>query len=237
GQALSFAAPFAASAGVELEEVAAAIGVMSDAGIQASRAGTGMVGVIRQLSSVTSTGEKALSRYGLSIADVDITTRGLEPVLDTLRAASISTADAIEIFGSEAGAAAQVLINDYNGAIEGAEGSAARMADQIDRGLVPAMKSLQSAAAESILQLGDSGLAGGLENVIRTVTGVISVWNGMGDAWAEANGVGEDTLAVIEGVAKAIQVMAAMAAGRAVQGIGALIVAKSGLTAGTLSLT
>src|SRR5690554_2673616 len=49
GQALSYAAPFAAGAGVSIEELSAAIGVMSDAGIQASRAGTGMVGVIRQL--------------------------------------------------------------------------------------------------------------------------------------------------------------------------------------------
>src|SRR5690554_8044155 len=65
GQALSFAAPFAASAGIELEEVAAAIGVMSDDGIQASRAGTGMVGVIRQLSRVNPAAERALDVAGM----------------------------------------------------------------------------------------------------------------------------------------------------------------------------
>ncbi len=144
GQALSFAAPFAASANVSIEELSAAIGVMSDAGIQASRAGTGMVGVIRQLSRVTSAGESALAKYGLSMQDVDITARGLQPVLETLRAANISTADAIDIFGSEAGAAAQVLVNDYQGAIEGATGEADRMAKQIEQGLGPAVAAIGS---------------------------------------------------------------------------------------------
>ncbi|MGP9633889.1 phage tail tape measure protein [Halomonas sp. AOP43-A1-21] len=237
GQALSFAAPFAASAGISIEEAAASIGNMSDAGIQASRAGTGLVGVIRQLSNVTSGGEDILDKYGLSIADVNIEARGLGPVLETLRGANLSTADAIALFGSEAGAAAQVLVNDYKGAITDAAGEAERMAGIIEQGLGPAMKSLSSAIAESILQLGDSGLAGGLENVIKTATGVISVWNGMGDAWAEANDVGEESLRVVEGLAAAIQVMSAAAGARAVQAIGGLVAAKAGWTAGTLTLT
>src|SRR5690554_5531991 len=77
GQALSFAAPLAASAGIEIEEAAAAIGVLSDAGLQASRAGTGLVGVIRQLSNVTTQGQDALATYGLTVADVDVSTLGL----------------------------------------------------------------------------------------------------------------------------------------------------------------
>jgi len=243
GNALSYAAPFAVSAGISIEEASAAIGVMSDAGVQGSRAGTGLIGVIRQLSNVTSAGEGALARYGLGVEDVDIKTHGLAEVMRRLEPMAEDTASAIQLFGSEAGAAAQVLmganrrLTEFTGELEGAEGKAAEMAATLDQGLRPALRSLQSAMAESILQLGDSGIAGGLENVIRLVTGVISVWNGMGATWAEANGVGERTLRVVEGVAKAIQIMAAMAAGRAVQSIGALIVAKSGLTAGTLTLT
>ena len=53
GQALSFAAPVAVGAGLSIEQTAAAIGVLSDAGLQGSRAGTGLVGVIRSLSSDT----------------------------------------------------------------------------------------------------------------------------------------------------------------------------------------
>ena len=216
GQALSFAAPFAAGAGIEIEEVAAAIGVMSDAGIQASRAGTGMVGVIRQLSKVTTEGEKVLGKYGLSVDQVNIEARGLTPVLETLRGANLNTADAIALFGSEAGAAAQILVNDYKGAIEGATGESERMESVMSQGLTPAFLSLKSAISESVLQMGDSGLAGGLESLVRNATGVISVWNGMGETWAEANGVGEESLETIESIASGLVTGAKLIAAYAV---------------------
>lgn len=227
GKALSFAAPFAAGAGIEIEEVAAAIGVMSDAGIQASRAGTGMVGVIRQLSKVTTEGERVLAKYGLSVEDVNIEARGLGPVLETLRDANLNTADAIALFGSEAGAAAQVLVSDYKGAIEGATGEAERMANQMNQGLVPAFLGLASAAAESVLQIGDSGLAGGLERLVVSATGVISVWNGMGGEWAEANGIGADMQGIVEGVASALEVLAKAALALVAARLGSYIYATS----------
>src|SRR5690554_7101014 len=237
GQALSYAAPFAAGAGVSIEELSAAIGVMSDAGIQASRAGTGMVGVIRQLSLITNTGQAVLERYGLSMADVSIEARGLGPVLETLREANLDTAAAIELFGSEAGAAAQVLVSDYKGAIEGAAGEAERMAKQLDQGLGPAFKSLQSAISESVLQMGDSGLAGALEDLIRTTTGVVSVFNGMGDEWADANDASNTLKLTVDSLAIAIQTMAAIAAGRAVQALGAYTAAKLAANGATLTFT
>lgn len=209
GQALSFAAPFAAGAAMSIEEAAAAIGVMSDAGIQASRAGTGLVGVIRQLSNVTGTGEKVLSKYGLSVADVSIESRGLAPVLETLREAGLDTADSIALFGSEAGAAAQVLVQGYSGAIEGATGETERMAGILDQGLSPAFLSLSSAVSESVLQMGDSGLAGTLESLIRGTTGLVSIWNGMGDTWAESNDVSAETLQNMESLAEVIKVVSA----------------------------
>lgn len=220
GQALSFAAPFAAGAGISIEEAAAAIGNMSDAGIQASRAGTGLVGVIRQLSNVTSGGEAVLAKYGLSMAQVDISARGLGPVLETLRAANLNTTDSLALFGSEAGAAAQVLVNDYSGAIQDAAGESDRMAAILDRGLGPAFKSLQSAVSESVLQMGDSGLAGALENLIRTSTGVISVFNGMEREWAEANGVGEGTLTMVKAIATTMEALAVVITARLTVALG-----------------
>jgi len=77
GQALSFAAPFAVSAGISIEQVAAAVGVLSNNGLQATRAGTGVVGVIRQLSRVTPQAEEVLSKYGLTVGDVNIEAKNL----------------------------------------------------------------------------------------------------------------------------------------------------------------
>lgn len=212
GMALSYAAPIAASSGVEIEELSAAIGVLGDAGLQGSRAGTGIVGVIRQLSNVTSQGQATLKNYGLSLADVDISARGLEPVLETLRSANINTSDAFKLFGSEAGAAAQILFNNSQRVTEFAEdlhdveGAAADAARVLGSGLMGSMRSLQSAAAESVLIFGDSGLAAAFQNVIDTATGVINILNGMGDQFFEVNEVSEGHRKVMEGLATAIKI-------------------------------
>jgi TP901 family phage tail tape measure protein len=236
GQALSYAAPFAASAGVSIEEAAAAIGNMSDAGIQASRAGTGLIGVIRQLSNVTSGGEDVLAKYGLSLEDVDITARGLQPVLESLREVNLSTGDAIALFGSEAGAAAQVLVNQYSGAIDGAAGEAERMALVISDGLNPAIKSLQSGISEMTLQLGDSGLAGALENAIRSASGVVAVWNGMGEQFAEANRLTAEQAQQMQNTAGVASALAG-AVGGVTATVGAMTAAKLAATAATKALT
>ncbi len=235
GQALSFAAPFARSAGISIEEAAAAIGVMSDSGIQASRAGTGLLGTIRQLSNVTSAGEEVLSRYGLGISDVNIEARGLQPVLETLRGANLSSAEAIKLFGSEAGAAAQVLVNDYQGGITGATGEAERMASQIQQGLAPAFRSLGSAISEATLQLGDSGLAGGLESVVRGATGVISVFNGMTSEFQEANGVSDDYIGTVESIATTAQLAATAVGVRLATAVGTATTAKISDTAASIN--
>ena len=183
GQALSFAAPLARTAGISIEETAAAIGALGDAGLQGSRAGTGLLGVIRQLSNVTPQAADALSNYGLSLKDVDITTRGLQPVLDTLSKAGISVADSFTIFGSEANTAASILANtasrvgELTKELKNADGTAASAAKTMGDTLTGSITSLNSAFSESILQIGDS--AGGMQSLIDTTTGVISAYNGM----------------------------------------------------------
>lgn len=80
GEAFSYAAPLAKGFGVSMEETAAAIGVLSDAGIQGSRAGTGLKAVfaklgqeiegkgllqaIRDLQEESLSGTEALLRFG-----------------------------------------------------------------------------------------------------------------------------------------------------------------------------
>ncbi len=221
GQALSFAAPIATTAGVSIEQTAAAIGALSDSGIQASRAGTGFVGFIRQLSNLTPQAAAALESYGVSLEQVDITTQGLQPVIDRLAEANISTADAFKIFGSEAGAAAQVLlgsserVSELTTTLSDAEGAASKMASILGGGLAGSMKAFGSASAEAVLQLGDGGVGGALESLIDTATGVISVYNGMLPQFAEANDLSAEQAANLENLAGAVQVIAAAAGGYA----------------------
>lgn len=237
-QALSFAAPFAVSAGISIEETSAAIGTLSDAGLQASRAGTGLIGVIRQLSNVTPTAEEALAKYDLTIQDVDITARGLQPVLEDLGAAGISTADNFKIFGSEAGAAAGILANtadrvsELTETLSDSEGSAEGMARVLGSGLQATIRGLGSALSEATLQVGGpgTGLNGGFNSLIQTITGVISVYNGMLPQFVQSNDITEEQTENIEALALALQ---SLAAGALV--LGGLAVATRGAAAAQIA--
>lgn len=220
GQALSYAAPIAAAAGVSIEQTAAAIGVLSDAGLQGSRAGTGLLGVIRQLSNLTPNATSALNAYGLTAADVNVEQRGLNEVLEALSAANINAADSFKIFGSEAGPAAQILasgavrVNEFTGELELAEGAARRAALILGSGLQGSFKSLTSAIGESTLQLGrDSGLSAGLQEVIDYATGVISVYNGMLDIFQDANDLSDDQTRSLNNTATALALAAGATGG------------------------
>ncbi|MDW0360799.1 phage tail tape measure protein [Halomonas venusta] len=232
GEAMSYAAPIAATAGVSIEETAAAIGVLSDAGLQASRAGTGLLGVIRQVSNLTPQATAALASYGLTAQDVNVEQNGLLDVLMKLQEANINTSDSFTIFGSEAGVAANILaagavrVNEFTGELELAEGTARRAALVLGSGLEGAMKSFGSAVGESTLQLGrDSGMSAALQDVINTATGVISVYNGMLPLFQEANDLTDDQARNLERIAGTLAATAGA--------VGALTGAYVGLTAAT----
>lgn len=210
GSALSFVAPLAEGAGISIEETAAAIGVLSDSGLQGTRAGTGLLGVIRQLSNVTPQAEAALGKYGLSVSDVNIETHGLTKVIDRLRAANIGTADSFKIFGSEAKPAANILANGaekvrlLTGQLNDSDGAAKKMADTMSEGLTPSLQGFQSALSELGLELGDQGLKNGAVGLVVTLTTVVrdlsSAIDAAGDEAKDTSdwGVLED---VLKGVA------------------------------------
>lgn len=214
GEALSYAAPFASKAGLSLEETAAAIGAMSDAGIQASRAGTGLVGILAQLADATPKAQAAIEGADLSMEQLDINARGLQPVLDDLRGANLTLGEALQIFGREAGAAALNVINASEGVAEfteglrDAEGAAEEMSLIIGSGLTGSMKGFSSMLSESIISLGrDDGLAAGFQSVTDTATGMLAVYNGMLPAFAEANNLTEAQTDRIEALAAGVDML------------------------------
>lgn len=211
GQALSFAAPVASGAGLSIEETSAAIGKLSDAGLQGTRAGTGLLGVIRQLSAPSAEAEKVLAKYGLTLEDVSIETNGFKNVLEATATAGLSTADMFKVFGSEAQPAAAILMDNVSAldqlttGLENAEGAAEDMANIMSSGLSAAFKGFNSQLSESILQVGDSGLTQSLTNLTRAATGVLAVYNDLDDEFTEANGLTASQMAGIRGIADALE--------------------------------
>lgn len=181
GQAMSTVAPIAKALGVDLNETAAAIGVMSDAGIQGERAGTALRGVFASLAGPTSQAADTLARYGLAAADVNPEAHGLSTVLDTLRQRGVSTADAMTIFGREAASGALVLIeasdrvSEFTDELSDAGGEAGRMAETMRSSLGGSFKTLASSVEAFILALGDAGLTAAINAAVKAMTMLVRV--------------------------------------------------------------
>ena len=159
GNALSFAAPVAAALGRSIEETATAIGVLSDAGIQGQRAGTGLRTVFAALSSATPEVEKALRDLGLSLEDVSPEANDLESILQKLSAAGLGAKDAFKIFGREGAPAILALTSqvgrfgELKETLENAEGAAGEMAITLSDDLHGSYKKLGSVMSEFAIRL------------------------------------------------------------------------------------
>ena len=179
GAAMSTVAPIASALDMSLEDTAAAIGVLSDAGIQGERAGTGLRGVLASLAGPTTQAEAVLRGLGLTIADVDPATNDLSVVMARLGAAGLSTADAMTLFGREAASGALVLIDgaqrvgDFGDELERANGAAGDMAATMRDNLGGDLKGAASAAQGLAIALGDAGLTAIIRGAVQAITGLV----------------------------------------------------------------
>jgi TP901 family phage tail tape measure protein len=177
GAAMSTVAPIASALDMSLEDTAAAIGVLSDAGIQGERAGTGLRGVLAALAGPTTQAEAVIRGLGLTIADVDPATNDLSEVMAKLGAAGLSTADAMTVFGREAASGALVLIDgaqrvgNFGDELARADGAAGDMAATMRDNLGGDLKGAMSAAQGLAIALGDAGLTAIIRVAVTAVTG------------------------------------------------------------------
>lgn len=100
--AVQYAGATAASLNVNFEELAAVASAASNAGLRASVVGTGLRATMAELISPTKKMIDGLAGLGLKTSDVDIASRGLIPVLKTLRDAGLDASTAYDLFGRRA---------------------------------------------------------------------------------------------------------------------------------------
>lgn len=192
GQAMSTVAPIAAALGIGVEDTAAAIGVMSDAGIQGERAGTALRGVLASLAGPTTQAQAALAKYGLTSEDVNPEMRSMADIMGDLGARGLTTADAMTIFGREAASGALVMVEgarrlgEFGDELRNVEGAAGDMAKVMRDNLGGDIKGLQSAISGIILAMGEAGLTAAIRGVVQGLTamsrGVVTVIDFVGDA-------------------------------------------------------
>ena len=196
GQALSFVAPVAAGLGVTLEETSAAIAALSDAGIQSTRAGTGLVRIMAELESPTEKTKEIFAGLGVSLDEVRVSEVGLEAALRALSDAGIDTGLALEAFGKRGGPAFAVLaasipkVDEMTEKLEKQTGTAKAMAAVMDDNLNGALLAVKSAAeavalefgalgASSVLTTLFRGMAGGLRSLAKNLDTVLKVFKAL----------------------------------------------------------
>ena len=179
--ALKLVAPVAKSLNVSVETTAAAIGVLSDAGLQATLAGTGLRKVLFDLQSPTTKTQDILKSLGLTVQAVSIEQHGLVEVLRRLTEAGISATQVIDVFGARGApaflnlAAAIPRIEELNQSLLDAAGTAAELARIQDDTLGGAFKRLVSAAEGfGIALTTTSGLGKGLQANLDSVAAAIN---------------------------------------------------------------
>lgn len=172
GEGMKFVAPVAAALGVDVELTAAAVGKLSDAGLQASLAGTGLRRILTELESPSAKTRQLLAGVGLTADDVRVSSVGLTRALRTLKNAGVEAGLAFEIFGDRGGPSFEVLVSSLPGMRElelrlrNSTGAAREMAAVMGDQLLGDFKNLKSAFSELIFVAGDGGVA----NAFRTAT-------------------------------------------------------------------
>lgn len=162
GDALKFVAPVAKGTGVSLEDTVAAIGTLSNAGLQASIAGTGLRRVLAGLEAPTGKTKAELEELNVQVERGDLSVLGLFAALGKLGDAGVDVGRALDIFGQRGGPAFEVLRSGLDSSraladeLRNAEGTAQTLADIMDDTLRGALFRVRSAFEAVILATGDS---------------------------------------------------------------------------------
>lgn len=165
GEAMKYAGPIASAAGVSFEEAAAAIGLMGNAGIQSSMAGTSLRGAIGRILEPTASAAAAMRDLGLSFTDSEGKLVSFDQIISQLAPHADDAGLFIELFGQRAGPAMAALVSqgtdslvNLRSELEKAGGTAERIASAQMEGFNGAMKRLASAFEAVQIAIAESGL-------------------------------------------------------------------------------
>lgn len=158
GEAFKYVASVAGAMKYNVEDTSLALGLMSNAGVHASMAGTALKTSIANMAAPTDSMAAAMDKYGISLTDGEGNMKSLKGVMDNLRSSlgglseTEQTAAASTIFGKEAMSGMLAIINaseqDYNdlsNAIGNSKDAAQDMADTMLDNLAGSMTLMQSA--------------------------------------------------------------------------------------------
>lgn len=207
GETFKYCAPIAGSLGFSVEDTAEAIGLMANAGIKSTQAGTSLRTIMTNLSGEVKICGDSIGEVTIATSNADGSMRDLSDILADCRIAfaglseSEKAAAAESLVGKNAMSGFLALmnagegdINKLSGAIDGCDGAAQKMADTMNNNLEGQLTILKSALEELAISFGQL-LIPALREVVQWLQGFIGFLNSLP-----------------EGVKKTIMVIALVAA-------------------------
>ncbi len=157
GESFKYVAPIAGAMKYSVEDTSLALGLMANASVKGSMAGTSLKTSLANLASPTNAMAAVMSEYGISLTNTDGSMKSLREVIEVLREKmggldeATQTAAASTLFGKEAMAGMLAVINaseaDYqklSSAVNTADGTAKNMADTMQDNLKGSITILKS---------------------------------------------------------------------------------------------
>lgn len=168
GEAMKYVAPVAAAMGISFEECAAAIGIMSDAGIKGSQAGTSLRGALSRLAKPTEQMQAKMDELGLSFFDSEGKMLSLKDMTAMLQDRLSGLSDEqrnnalVTIFGQESLSGMLALMQAGSGRVDEltqsyltCDGAAAEMADTMQNNLKGQIEELSGTVETIAITIGN----------------------------------------------------------------------------------
>jgi TP901 family phage tail tape measure protein len=191
GETFKYCAPIAGALGFSAEDTAEAIGLMANAGIKSSQAGTALRTIMNNLAGDVKISGKAIGDVTIATTNADGSMRDLSDILADCRSAfgnlteSEKAQAAESLVGKNAMSGFLALMNAGQGdidklssAIDNCDGSAEKMAMTMQDNLAGQLTILKSQLQELAISFGDI-LMPAIRSIVSKLQGFVDKLNGM----------------------------------------------------------
>lgn len=193
GETFKYCAPIAGALGFSVEDTAEAIGLMANAGIKSTQAGTSLRTIMTNLSGGVKICGENIGEVTVATTNADGSMRDLSDILADCRTAfnglseSEKAAAAESLVGKNAMSGFLALMNageadiaKLSGAIDNCNGAAQSMADTMNNNLEGQLTILKSQLQELAISFGEI-LLPAVKSIVSFLQGFINVLNSMPD--------------------------------------------------------
>lgn len=193
GETFKYCAPVAGALGFSVEDTAEAIGLMGNAGIKASQAGTSMRSIMTNLTGDVKLSGAAIGDVTIATTNADGSMRSLSAILADCRVAFGGMTEAEKANNAEALVGKNAMsgflalmnaapedIEKVSGAVNNCKDAAKKMADTMQDNLEGQLTILKSQLQELAISFGDL-LMPAVRSIVSGLQGMVDVLNAMPD--------------------------------------------------------